>query len=220
MSRLWLFILVSFSLAACSATAPTQVEQPAASVSQTTVAAASSESTTSASAGATSQPTLESTATPESAGKASAAATTTTEDVETNLVMELAPEDMLFMLNERRSENNCPELKMDGRMRAAAQSHAEDIARSRRVNHVSSDGTTFEQRLGRVGYPFQRRAEILSLGFGLSPRVVVDQWLSEPEGGEHRGAILDCEYRDVGIGVAQTKQNITFWVVNFGLQKP
>jgi uncharacterized protein YkwD len=128
--------------------------------------------------------------------------------------------EMLATLNERRSENNCPPLTVDERLQAAAQSHAEDMAERRRVDHLSADGTTLEQRLERAEYPFQRRAEILSLGVGISPVTVVNQWLSEPEGGGHRDAILDCEYRDVGVGLGTTQHNIAFWVVDFGQQNP
>jgi uncharacterized protein YkwD len=127
---------------------------------------------------------------------------------------------MVAALNERRSTNNCPALTIDERLRSAAQTHAEDMADRRRVDHLSADGTTLEQRLERAEYPFQRRAEILALGLGVSPMTVVNQWLSEPEGGEHRDAILDCDYRDVGVGLGVTEHNISFWVVDFGQQKP
>lgn len=218
-----MLIVASLSLTACGVAPPIQVAQPSPRPSSTAVADSSPETTTTAQATTATEPvelpaTEAATAAPtdEAAAEATSPAGNTTLDTGTNA----ATGEMVAVLNERRSQNNCPALTVDERLQAAAQSHAEDIADRRRIDHLSADGTTLEQRLERAEYPFQRRAEILSLGLGISPITVVDQWLSEPEGGEHRDAILDCDYRDVGVGLGTTKHNIAFWVVDFGQQKP
>lgn len=123
---------------------------------------------------------------------------------------------MLRAINQRRSAERCPELALEQRLTAAAQAHADEIARRREVSHRSADGATLEQRLERVGYRFQRRSETIAVSLDPSAGAVVDRWLDEPIDGPHRSSVMNCVYQDAGVGVAWTAEGVIYWVVDFG----
>jgi len=125
-------------------------------------------------------------------------------------------EEMLLVLNQRRAEHGCPALLLDERLQTAAQAHADDLFARQAIDHVGADGATLEQRLQRVGYPFQRRSEVISRAHSVGALVVVDQWLAEPPDGPHRTSVLGCYYADAGIGWRETTDGVAYWVVDLG----
>jgi uncharacterized protein YkwD len=127
---------------------------------------------------------------------------------------------MLDALNLRRGAERCPPVALEPRLAASAQGHADEIAARREVSHRSADGSTLEQRLERVGYPFQRRSETIAVSSDASAEAVVDRWLDEPLDGPHRSSVMNCLYQDVGIGVAWTDAGIIYWVVDYGQPSP
>lgn len=230
-------LFVVFALVACVSAAPesgvslapresmatrtphfTSTHTSTATVQPTVAATARSTATAQPTMTATVRPTLTAppTTTPATATESAVSASPASVALATG---ELTNE-MLRVLNQRRSAERCPELVLEQRLTAAAQSHAAEIARRGEVSHRSADGATLEQRLERVGYPFQRRSETIAVSFDPSASAVVDRWLDEPIDGPHRSSVMNCVYQDVGIGVDWTAQGVIYWVVDFGQPRP
>lgn len=107
----------------------------------------------------------------------------------------------------------CEAWKHDPRLDAAAQLHAEDIARHQYVSHVGTDGATVAQRLRRQGYPANRATEGIALY--RTPEKVVAFWMGEPPSGPHRRNITWCQYTDAGIGLAYDRNGQRWWVMDY-----
>ena len=123
----------------------------------------------------------------------------------------LGVQNMLRSLNNVRATAGCPLVSLDPRLHSAATDHARDLAGRGAIDHGGADGTALDERLTNVGYPFQRRAEIIGRG---SIQPVVDTWLNEPDDGPHRSALLDCAYNAAGVGLAIAPDGTAYWVVD------
>lgn len=127
-----------------------------------------------------------------------------------------------FLLNERRSENNCALLTYSPELNAAARRHAVDRAASGQMMHTGTDGSDINTRVKESGYTNTKRGNgnsgwwtqlIFQLPAELpSPDVPVTSWMQSPED-SNRAAILDCEFRDMGVGYARGSDGQHYWVV-------
>ena len=114
-------------------------------------------------------------------------------------------------------EAGCRPFVRDVRLDQAAQGHANDIASHRRIDHVGTDGATLRERLARVGYPYNRATE--SIGIYATPEATVGFWMDEPPNGPHRLNITNCQYIDVGIGLAYDSGGRKWWVMDAANQR-
>jgi uncharacterized protein YkwD len=153
---------------------------------------------------------VEATATPS----ASPAVLTPTSDPDAD------PADtVIALLNAERRAAQCDvAIRLEPRLRQTAQAHAEDMARTSRIDHVGSDGATYSQRLDRAGYAYIRRGENIAAGF-TTPREVVALWMDEPADGPHRVNILNCAYQDAGVGLALRADGYPYWVLDLAEPK-
>lgn len=69
------------------------------------------------------------------------------------------------------------------------------------------------ERITAAGYDWTSYAENIAFG-QLTPRAVVDAWLSSPS---HRGSMVNCRYRDIGIGLAHAGK-VPYWTQDFGTE--
>ena len=125
---------------------------------------------------------------------------------------------LLDLVDPLHQQAGCAPFLRDSRLDRAAQSHAEDIAAHRRIDHVGTDGATLRQRLDRAGYPYQRASE--SIGVYRTPEEAVRFWMDEPPNGPHRLNITNCQYTDVGIGFAYDSRGIPWWVMDVANRRP
>lgn len=112
------------------------------------------------------------------------------------------------LTNDARADAGCPALVVDGRLAAAAQDHADDMAAHDYFSHTSLDGTTFAERARAAGYP-QPGGENIARG-QRSAEEVVSAWMDSPG---HRANILNCAFRAVGVGLDEDEW---VWVQVFG----
>lgn len=116
-------------------------------------------------------------------------------------------------LVDRLHQQACGEpFRRDERIGRAAQAHADDIARHRRIDHVGTDGATLKQRLERAGYPSQYASE--GIAIYQTPEEAVAMWMDEPPNGPHRLNIVNCKYEDNGFGVATDSNGRNWWVID------
>ena len=127
-------------------------------------------------------------------------------------------EGLLREVNMQRALNGAQALRLNNRLNAAAQKHAEDMARRDFFDHRSPDGRGFQERATSEGYPWRAIAE--NLGAGLSsPRSTADAWMTSPG---HRENMLNRDFTDAGIGYYQPSGEEKrprfshYWVILFG----
>ncbi|WP_310727382.1 CAP domain-containing protein [Streptomyces sp. N2A] len=143
------------------------------------------------SAGTTAKPAASTSAAPSSAPASSAAAS------------------ILKLVNSERSKAGCSPLKLNAKLTKAAQDHSKDMAAHRNMSHTGSDGSDPGQRITRAGYNWSAYGENVAYGYS-SPESVMKGWMNSPG---HKRNILDCSFKELGVGLAQPGD---YWTQDFG----
>jgi uncharacterized protein YkwD len=120
-------------------------------------------------------------------------------------------EEILILVNQRRAEEGMAPLRRNAALEKAAQSWAATMAKTGYFSHTGRDGSTSQMRIAAAGYQGVRTGENLARGFS-NPISVMNGWMMSAA---HRRNILDPEFTDLGVGVAEGKGG-TYWVQNFG----
>ncbi|MFE2178365.1 sigma-70 family RNA polymerase sigma factor [Kitasatospora sp. NPDC059462] len=118
---------------------------------------------------------------------------------------------LVDLVNAERARRGCGPLHIDPKLHAAAQKHAEDMAARGYFDHVAPDGGRPDTRLTAAGYRWSQWGENLDRG-PIAPAVVFSRWM---DGGIHQSNMLDCAFKDVGIGVA-TGPGGPYWTQDLG----
>lgn len=114
----------------------------------------------------------------------------------------------LAEVNRLRAEAGVGALRLDARLAAAAQAHAEDMAAKGYLAHTSPDGSTLEQRARDAGYgPFTALGENIAQGQADWGEAIAT-WMDSPG---HRANLLNPQFEDIGFGAADG-----YWVQVFG----
>jgi uncharacterized protein YkwD len=123
---------------------------------------------------------------------------------------------VLELVNREREAASLSALSWDGRLAAAAQRHAEDMAARGVLSHTGSDGSTLADRARRTGYGYRRVAENVAVGQE-SPQEVVSGWMDSPG---HRRNILRPDIEELGFGYAEGRPAGDapgrYWVIVLG----
>jgi uncharacterized protein YkwD len=119
---------------------------------------------------------------------------------------------LMTLVDALHQQAGCAPFRRDALLDVAAQGHADDIAATQRISHVGSDGSTLQQRLARVGYPYRWASE--SIAVYQTPEKAVEMWMDEPPDGPHRLNITNCKYIEVGFGLARDSRGRHWWVMN------
>lgn len=116
--------------------------------------------------------------------------------------------EFVELMNIERSDNGLPKYVEHVSLDNAAQNKAEDMVRNGYFAHTAPDGRTHEDFIQETGYAFSYSGENLSQGFG-SPKEVHMAFMNSPK---HRGNILDSDFTEIGIGIAEDSKG-TWYVV-------
>ncbi|GAB1514674.1 CAP domain-containing protein [Actinophytocola sp. KF-1] len=119
-----------------------------------------------------------------------------------------AEDQVVSLVNAFRADEGCGPVKVDDRLTAAAQDHAEDMSKNDYFSHDSQDGRTFDQRIRNAGYP-SPGAENIARGAQTAEQVM-QMWM-DSDG--HRRNILNCDLNAIGVGL---DRNGFYWVQDFG----
>jgi len=130
------------------------------------------------------------------------------------LVTASAPDSqqVVALVNVERSRAGCGPVSANAALRRAAQGHSDDMASRDYFSHTSPDGVTFAERIRAAGYDGGAIAENIAAG-QTSAKEVMGAWMASPG---HRANILDCAYRDLGVGYATGGTYGTYWTQTFG----
>ena len=117
----------------------------------------------------------------------------------------LAPTATVCLINAERRARGLAPLVANARLGRAARRHAADMVARDFFSHVSPSGSSFADRLRRVGYVrgcAWSGGETLAWGAGsqATPASRVRGWMNSPP---HRAILLNAGYREVGIGVVR-----------------
>ncbi len=107
------------------------------------------------------------------------------------------PSAVVDLTNAERAAAGCPPVAFDARLTAAAQLHSEDMVAQDYFSHQSLDGRSPWDRAKAQRYP-NPGAENIAKGQA-SAEDVMRAWMDSPG---HRANILNCDLREIGVGVA------------------
>lgn len=120
--------------------------------------------------------------------------------------------EVLALVNKERTAVGCPALTVNEKLTKAAQDHSEDMAAHSNMSHTGSDGSDPGQRITRAGYQWSTYAENVAYGYDTAAKVM-EGWMNSPG---HKRNILDCNVKEIGIGLAQPGQ---YWTQDFGASR-
>ena len=117
---------------------------------------------------------------------------------------------LLHDVNRERRTHGLPPLAIDARLSSAAESHADEMARSGSFSHDSIDGASPFDRMRQAGCRFAYAAENIALA---SSADQADTALFDSA--PHRENTLSGRYQRIGIGVAQDASGEMYVVEDF-----
>jgi uncharacterized protein YkwD len=121
-------------------------------------------------------------------------------------------QQVVALVNVERSRAGCGPVSADAALARAAQRHSDDMAARDYFSHTSPDGTTFADRIRAAGYTGGAVAENIAVG-QTTAKAVMRSWMSSSG---HRANILNCAYRDIGVGYATGGTYGTYWTLTIG----
>lgn len=93
-----------------------------------------------------------------------------------------------------RSRQPLPPLRLDPRLSRAARDHSQSMARHQYFKHRGKDGSHFQSRMLRHGYPRSHSAE--NIAMAPDAQTVHRLWINSPA---HQRNMMNPRYRFVGI---------------------
>jgi uncharacterized protein YkwD len=121
-------------------------------------------------------------------------------------------DQVVVLVNQERAKVGCKPLTADSRLTAAARGHSQDMANRNYFDHNTPEGVTPWTRITNAGYHFSTAAENIAAG-QTTPAQVMNAWMNS-EG--HRANILNCNLRNIGVGLAYNGKHTPYWTQDFG----
>jgi len=117
---------------------------------------------------------------------------------------------VLELTNIERNKAGLPPLRLNLQLTAAAQTHSENMARSKSISHQLPNELSLGDRISRAGYKWSAIAENVAAG-QKTPELAVSAWINEvPPNDGHRKNILNPNYRELGVGYSNN-----YWTQDF-----
>ncbi|MFD4941479.1 CAP domain-containing protein [Streptomyces sp. NPDC058239] len=116
---------------------------------------------------------------------------------------------LLKLVNSARSAVGCSPLTLNAKLTKAARKHSADMASHRNMSHTGSDGSAPGDRIMHAGYDRSAYGENVAYGY-TTPESVMAGWMNSPG---HKRNILDCSFKEIGVGLAQPGN---YWTQDFG----
>ncbi|WP_314225220.1 CAP domain-containing protein [Streptomyces zaehneri] len=116
---------------------------------------------------------------------------------------------VVALVNNERAKVGCSPVTLNAKLSQAAQAHSADMASHNTMSHTGSDGSDPGQRITRAGYLWSTYGENVAYGYS-TPEQVMAGWMASAG---HKRNILDCGFKEIGVGVAQPGN---YWTQDFG----
>ena len=104
---------------------------------------------------------------------------------------------IILLTNNDRIRAGLPRLHESAELDAAAQAHADDLAKFGYFAHTTPDGGAVWTYVINPGYDYQAAGENLAENFA-EPLSEEWAWMKSPD---HRANILQQHFRDIGVGI-------------------
>jgi len=114
--------------------------------------------------------------------------------------------------NRIRADAKLPPLTISGKLQAAAEVHAKDMAAHGKMTHKGSDGSTVVERIKAQQYRYFRAGENIAHGRFTTARLMRG-WMDSPP---HKRNILGS-FSQIGVACATAEDGKRYWCVTFGL---
>ncbi len=112
-----------------------------------------------------------------------------------------AIQEFLQLVNGKRRNVGCPELKWDNQLALIALKHSKDMVSHNFFGHINPDGKDPFERLQKSKVVFSAAAENIAFG-PRTGREVFEIWLRSPE---HRKNMLDCRFTRHGVAYVEDR---------------
>jgi uncharacterized protein YkwD len=119
--------------------------------------------------------------------------------------------EVLSIVNQERAKAGCPAVTADDRLTAAARGHSADMAARGYFSHTTPEGVEFATRITEAGYRWSRAGENIAKG-QRTPQAVMTSWMNSAG---HKANILNCGFRNLGVGVAADASGALVWTQDF-----
>ncbi|MEV6683150.1 CAP domain-containing protein [Streptomyces erythrochromogenes] len=116
---------------------------------------------------------------------------------------------VLALVNAERARAGCSAVTLNAQLSSAAQNHSKDMAAHRNMSHTGSDGSNPGVRIRQAGYQGSGLGENVAMGYPTAEKVM-EGWMNSPG---HRQNILNCAFKEMGIGLSQPD---FYWTQTFG----
>jgi uncharacterized protein YkwD len=123
-----------------------------------------------------------------------------------------AEAEVVRLVNVERGKVGCSPVAANDALARAARDHSTDMAKNNYFSHTSLDGTQFADRISRAGYQWRGAGENIAKG-QRTPADVMSAWMNSSG---HRANIVNCGFRDLGVGLAYDARNTPLWTQDFG----
>lgn len=118
-----------------------------------------------------------------------------------------ATAEVIRRVNAFRGTNRLATLAPHPQLTAAAQGHADDMARTGSFSHTGRGGSSMVSRITAAGYNYGRAAENIAYG-QTTPQATIQSWIDSPG---HRSNMLLADV--VHIGAGRATRGDTYWVL-------
>ncbi|MFI8824680.1 sigma-70 family RNA polymerase sigma factor [Streptomyces sp. NPDC053431] len=105
--------------------------------------------------------------------------------------------EVIDLVNSERARAGCGPLTENSLLTRAAQGHSDDMAARDFFDHTNPDGDGPGERVTAAGYRWSTYGENIAKG-QRTPAEVMESWMNSPG---HRANILNCDFREIGIGI-------------------
>ncbi|MFG2331529.1 sigma-70 family RNA polymerase sigma factor [Streptomyces sp. NPDC048604] len=121
-----------------------------------------------------------------------------------------AAQQVVALVNSERSKAGCGPVTGNALLDRAAQGHSEDMAARDFFDHTNPDGDGPGERVTAAGYRWSTYGENIAMG-QRTPQDVMNSWMNSPG---HRANILNCSFKEIGIGIHNAGG--PYWTQVFG----
>jgi uncharacterized protein YkwD len=119
--------------------------------------------------------------------------------------------EVIRLVNVERKAAGCGSLTGETRLHRAAQKHTDRQAAQDTMSHQLDGEAPMGDRVTAEGYRWGGVAENVAAGYRTAADVM-DGWMNSPG---HKANILNCGYKNIGVGVAKSAKGTLYWTQNF-----
>ncbi len=123
--------------------------------------------------------------------------------------------EVLAIVNTERGKAGCPAVTADDRLTAAARGHSADMAARGYFSHTTPEGVQFATRITEAGYRWSTAGENIAKG-QRTPAAVMTSWMNSAG---HKANILNCAFKNLGVGVAADAGGALVWTQDFATER-